>query len=110
MIVVDKQPHSKLEDELQQAGPQCVVIIPDKFTLPVAQHSACSQLHTEREGQRATDNDTTARAEDSVYGAHSVFFSHRIKAMGTLANVHSKDHFTDYTKCTGSADTSRILP
>lgn len=30
--------------------------------------------------------------------------------MGTLADVHSKDHFTYYTKYMGSADTSRILP
>lgn len=30
--------------------------------------------------------------------------------MGTLADVHSKDHFTYYTKYMDSADTSRILP
>lgn len=105
MIVVDKQPHSKLEDELQQAGPQCVVIIPDNFTLPVLYHSACSP------SQRESAMDTLSQQGRQVhFTAYAVFFFNRIKAMGTLADVHSKDHFTYYTKYMGSADTSRILP
>lgn len=106
MIAVDKQPHSKLEDELQQAGPQCVVIIPDNFALPVLYHSAGSP------SQREKVQWTLCHSEGVRFILQCIlfFFFNRIKAMGTLADVHSKDHFTDYTKYMGSADTSRILP